>query len=84
VLLLVLDQIILKDLLIFLQNRSIGRETPLETGGTSTRKLADFSAQTYGVRAGGAITKKINYFILSITKRQDNSTQILLISRLFR
>jgi hypothetical protein len=55
---LVLDQIILKDLLIFLQRSSISRETPLESGSTSTReKLADFSAQTYGVRAGGA-TKK--------------------------
>jgi hypothetical protein len=56
----------LKDLLIFLQRSSIGKT--LESGSTSTReKLADFSAQTYGVRAGGAITK-INYFISLITK----------------
>jgi hypothetical protein len=67
VLLLVLDQIILKDHLFFYRIKHC-RETPLETGGTSTRKLADFSAQTYGVRAGGAITKKINYFILSLRK----------------
>jgi hypothetical protein len=59
VLLLVLDQIILKDLLIFYRDQALAGKTPLESGSTSTReKLADFSAQTYGVRAGGAITKK--------------------------
>jgi hypothetical protein len=66
VLLLVLDQIILKDLLIF-QRSSISRKTPLESGSTSTReKLADFSAQTYGVR--WCYYKKINYFISSLRK----------------
>jgi hypothetical protein len=67
----------LKDLLIFLQRSSISRKTPLESGSTSTReKLADFSAQTYGVRAGGAITK-INYFISLITKDKIMLRQIL-------
>jgi hypothetical protein len=58
----------------FYRDQALAGKTPLESGSTSTReKLADFSAQTYGVRAGGAITKnKLFYFINY--ERQDNAT----------
>jgi hypothetical protein len=58
----------------FYRDQALAGKTPLEAGSTSTReKLADFSVQTYGVRAGGAITEnKLFYFINY--ERQDNAT----------
>jgi hypothetical protein len=58
----------------FYRDQSLAGKTPLEAGSTSSReKLADFSAQTYGVRAGGAITEnKLFYFINY--ERQENET----------
>jgi len=56
------------------RNESIAGKTPPSLAGTAGRqKLANFSAQTYGVRAGGAIVKdKLFYFINY--ERQDNQT----------
>jgi hypothetical protein len=50
-----------------------GKTPPSLAGTTGRQKLADFSAQTYGVRAGGAIKEdKLFYFINY--ERQDNET----------
>ena len=50
-----------------------GKTPPSLTGINGRQKLAKFSAQTYGVRAGGAILKdKLFYFINY--ERQDNET----------
>jgi hypothetical protein len=74
VLLHVLEQIILKDLL-FLNRDETLAAAPLLAGGNGRQRLANFSAQTYGVRAGGAVVKDINCFILLTTKtRQSNAT----------
>ncbi len=56
------------------RDESISGKTPPSLAGTNGRqKLADFSALTYGVRAGGAIVKdKLFYFINY--ERQDNET----------
>ncbi|WP_231131658.1 TonB-dependent receptor [Flavobacterium hydrophilum] len=58
----------------FNRNESLAGKTPPSLAGTEGRqKLADFSAQTYGVRAGGAIIQdKLFYFINY--ERQDNET----------
>ena len=51
----------------------VGKTPPSLTGTDGRKKLADFSAQTYGVRAGGALVKdKLFYFINY--ERQDNET----------
>ncbi|HRM44884.1 MAG TPA: carboxypeptidase regulatory-like domain-containing protein [Flavobacterium sp.] len=56
------------------RDESIAGKTPPSLAGANGRqKLADFTAQTYGVRAGGAlITDKLFYFINY--ERQDNET----------
>ncbi|HRL71165.1 MAG TPA: carboxypeptidase regulatory-like domain-containing protein [Flavobacterium sp.] len=56
------------------RDESLAAKTPPSLAGTNGRqKLADFTAQTYGVRAGGAIVKdKLFYFINY--ERQDNET----------
>ena len=58
----------------FNRDESIAGKTPPSLAGVNGRqKLGDFSAQTYGVRAGGAIIKdKLFYFINY--ERQDNET----------
>jgi hypothetical protein len=58
----------------FNRNESLAGKTPPSLAGTNGRqKLADFSAKTYGVRAGGAIVEdKLFYFINY--ERQDNET----------
>ncbi|MDZ4331961.1 MAG: hypothetical protein U0945_15420, partial [Flavobacterium sp.] len=49
----------------FNRDENLAAKTPPSLAGANGRqKLADFSAQTYGVRAGGAIVKdKLFYFI---------------------
>lgn len=56
------------------RDQSLAGKTPQKASSTNVRKkLSDFSAQTYGVRAGGAIVKdKLFYFINY--ERQDNET----------
>ena len=56
------------------RDESISGKTPPSLAGTNERKkLGDFSAITYGVRAGGAVVKdKLFYFINY--ERQDNET----------
>jgi hypothetical protein len=56
------------------RDQSLAAKTPPSLAGVNGRqKLADFTAQTYGVRAGGAlITDKLFYFINY--ERQDNET----------
>ncbi|CAH0337246.1 hypothetical protein FVB9288_02997 [Flavobacterium sp. CECT 9288] len=58
----------------FNRDESISGKTPPSLAGTGGRqKLGDFSALTYGVRAGGAVIKdKLFYFINY--ERQDNET----------
>jgi len=58
----------------FNRNESLAGKTPPSLAGTNGRqKLADFSAQTYGARAGGAVIQdKLFYFINY--ERQDNET----------
>ncbi|MDI5896528.1 TonB-dependent receptor [Flavobacterium yafengii] len=58
----------------FNRDESLAGKTPPSLAGAKGRqKLADFSAQTYGVRAGGSIVKdKLFYFINY--ERQDNET----------
>jgi hypothetical protein len=56
------------------RDQSLAGKTPPSLAGTNGRqKLADFTAQTYGVRAGGAIVKdKLFYFVNY--EKQDNQT----------
>ena len=50
-----------------------GKTPPSLAGAAGRQKLSDFSAQTYGVRAGGALIKdKLFYFINY--ERQNNET----------
>ena len=59
------------------RDESLAGKTPQKASATAERKkLSDFSAQTYGVRAAGAITKdKLFYFVNY--ERQDNETPAL-------
>ena len=51
----------------------VGKTPPSLAGVAGRKKLADFTAQTYGIRVGGAIKKdKLFYFINY--ERQDNET----------
>jgi len=56
------------------RDESIAGKTPPSLAGANGRqRLADFSAQTYGIRAGGALVKdKLFYFVNY--ERQDNET----------
>ncbi|NGY36502.1 TonB-dependent receptor [Flavobacterium sp. XN-5] len=56
------------------RNEGLAAKTPPSLAGTNPRtKLADFSAKTYGVRAGGSIVEdKLFYFINY--EKQDNET----------
>ncbi|MEM0576243.1 TonB-dependent receptor [Flavobacterium polysaccharolyticum] len=56
------------------RDENLAAKTPPSLAGAAGRqKLADFSAQTYGIRAGGAILKdKLFYFVNY--ERQDNET----------
>ena len=58
----------------FNRDESIAGKTPADLAGASAReKLAEFTARTYGVRAGGAIINdKLFYFINY--ERQENET----------
>ncbi|TDE31671.1 MULTISPECIES: carboxypeptidase regulatory-like domain-containing protein [Flavobacterium] len=58
----------------FNRDENLAGKTPPSLAGTNGRKkLADFSAQTYGVRAGGALIEdKLFYFVNY--ERQDNET----------
>ena len=56
------------------RNESISGKTPPSLAGTAGRKkLGDFSAVTYGVRAGGAVVKDKVFFFVNY-ERQDNGT----------
>ena len=56
------------------RDQSLAAKTPPSLAGTNGRqKLADFSAQTYGVRAGGALVKDKLFFFINY-ERQDNET----------
>lgn len=59
---------------VFNRDQNLVGTTPPSLAGTAGRvKLADFTARTYGVRAGGALIKnKLFYFINY--ERQDNET----------
>jgi hypothetical protein len=54
------------------RDQSLAGKTPTRSGsGVERKRLGDFTAQTYGVRAGGAVVKdKLFYFINY--ERQDN------------
>ncbi|WP_072989727.1 TonB-dependent receptor [Flavobacterium segetis] len=56
------------------RDQSLAAKTPPSLAGANGRqKLADFTAQTYGVRAGGSLIKdKLFYFVNY--ERQDNAT----------
>lgn len=59
----------------FLRNQDLAGKTPLDLVGSNgeRNKLADFTAKTYGVRAGGSLIKdKLFYFVNY--ERQDNET----------
>jgi hypothetical protein len=58
----------------FNRDQNLAGKTPPDLAGSSPReKLADFTARTYGVRAGGAFIKdKLFYFINY--ERQENET----------
>lgn len=56
------------------RDQSLAAKTPPSLAGAAGRqKLADFSAQTYGVRAGGALVKDKVFFFVNY-ERQDNET----------
>ena len=56
------------------RDQSLAAKTPPSLAGTAGRqKLADFSAQTYGVRAGGALVEDKLFFFVNY-ERQDNET----------
>ena len=56
------------------RDQSLAAKTPPSLAGANGRqKLADFSAQTYGVRAGGALVEDKLFFFVNY-ERQDNQT----------
>ena len=53
------------------RNQGLAGKTPTDNAAVTPEKLADFSANTFGARVGGAITKdKLFYFVSIETQRQ--------------
>ncbi|SHL66323.1 TonB-dependent receptor [Flavobacterium xanthum] len=58
------------------RDESIAGKTPPSLAGTNGRKkLADFSAQTYGVRAGGALVKDKLFYFINYEKQNNETPQ---------
>ncbi|RTY76191.1 carboxypeptidase regulatory-like domain-containing protein [Flavobacterium sp. LS1R10] len=60
----------------FNRDESISAKTPPSLAGANGRqKLADFSAQTYGVRAGGSIVKDKLFYFINYEKQNNETPQ---------
>ncbi len=60
----------------FLRNESLAGKTPLEDGQDGEReKLAEFTAETYGVRVGGPIIKDKLFFFVNAEFQRDETPQ---------
>ena len=60
----------------FNRNQNLAAKTPPSLAGTSGRsKLADFSAQTYGVRASGALVKDKLFYFINYEKQNNETPQ---------
>ncbi|WP_340077110.1 carboxypeptidase regulatory-like domain-containing protein [Leptobacterium sp. I13] len=61
----------------FLRNEDLAGKTPPELvgPGDSREKLADFTAQTYGVRIGGPIVKDKLFFFVNYERQDDETPQ---------
>lgn len=58
------------------RDQSLAGKTPTRSGSTIERtKLADFSAKTYGVRAGGAILKDKLFYFINYEKQENDTPQ---------
>ena len=58
----------------FWRNENLAGKTPRDTEGTRER-LADFTAQTYGVRVGGPIIKDKLFFFANVEQQRDETPQ---------
>ena len=60
----------------FLRNQDLAGKTPPSlASGTTREKLADFTAQTYGVRIGGPLVKDELFFFLNYERQDDETPQ---------
>ncbi|MCB0374953.1 MAG: carboxypeptidase regulatory-like domain-containing protein, partial [Sinomicrobium sp.] len=60
----------------FLRNQDLAGKTPPDlANGTTREKLADFTAQTYGVRIGGPLVKDKLFFFLNYERQDDETPQ---------
>ena len=58
------------------RDQSLAGKTPQRSYSTNERtKLADFTAQTYGVRAGGAILKDKLFYFINYEKQENETPQ---------
>ncbi|CAD0003219.1 TonB-dependent receptor [Flavobacterium salmonis] len=58
------------------RDQSLAGKTPTRSGSDIERtRLADFTAQTYGVRAGGAILKDKLFYFINYEKQENDTPQ---------
>ena len=57
----------------FLRNQDLAGKTPVDLAGSSREKLADFSANIYGIRLGGPIIENKLFFFINY-EREDRET----------
>jgi len=59
----------------FWRNEGFAGKTPTDTEGADRERLAEFSAQTYGVRVGGPIIKDKLFFFVNYERQEDETPQ---------
>ncbi|CAM3660182.1 TonB-dependent receptor domain-containing protein [Flavobacterium chungbukense] len=58
------------------RDQSLAGKTPTRSGsGVERKRLGDFTAQTYGVRAGGAILKDKLFYFINYEKQENDTPQ---------
>lgn len=59
----------------FFRNENLAGKTPTDLDGASRERLADFSAETYGVRIGGPIIKDKLFYFINVEQQRDETPQ---------
>lgn len=59
----------------YFRNEGLAGKTPTDIEGATRERLADFSAETYGVRIGGPIIKDKLFYFVNVEQQRDETPQ---------